>query len=145
MARPPKKPPTAVDVSLFSDAELEKLENEAKAEYEKEAREEAASAFKDKLKDDLRKKAMFVAGQDADGEEVESILVDLAPHATSITLDGRKFFHGVTYKFTKAQASTVKDIMYQTWRHEREVGGANMNAEYGRTPFNRSISPNHQA
>ena len=132
MARPPKEKNTEykapADTSLFSEDELKRLEQEALQEFEEETKSAAAESFKEETKKKQRQKALFQSGKSAEGDEIESITVDLAPNASAITLDGRLFYHGVTYNFTRAQASTVKEIMFRTWQHEREVGGANINA-----------------
>lgn len=143
MARPPKSPVSSgpIDTSLFSEDELKQLEQEALAEFEFEAKKDAQEAFKEETKRKLKEKSLFKAGKDAEGEHVESVQIDLAPHSPWITIDGRLYYHGLSYKFTQAQAQTIKEIMFRTWQHEREIGGANMNAELGRTPFNRTISP----
>lgn len=145
MARPIKavtKPETAgpVDTTLFTDEELKQLQEEAEAEFALEAKKDAQEAFKASAKRKLREKAMFAAGKDAEGEAVESVTIDLAPHSPWITIDGRVYYHGVTYKFTTGQAATIKEVMFRTWQHEREIGGANINAEMGRTPLNRAIA-----
>ncbi|MDE2097911.1 MAG: hypothetical protein KGL39_11730 [Patescibacteria group bacterium] len=142
MARPPKirqEVATAIDTSVFTDEELKQLEQEALAEFELESKSEAQEAYKQATKRRLREKAMFAAGKDAEGEDLQTITIDLAPNSPWITIDGRLYYHGVSYKFTRAQAQTINEIMARTWTHEREIGGANMNAEAGRRPFNRRI------
>lgn len=142
MARPLKvKPETSApaDMTLFTADELEQLENEAKAEFELESKKEAQTAFKEETKRKLRQKVMFAAGKDAVGDDVEAVTIELAPHSPYISIDGRLYYHGLTYKFTQAQAQTIKDQMHRTWQHEREVGGANMNAERGYRSLNQRI------
>jgi hypothetical protein len=147
MARPPSTPkpearPVGVASDLFTPEELKELELKAKAEYEAEQKELAAEAFKDETKRKLRVAALRKDGKDASGDSVENVQINLAPHSPFISLDGRLYYHGLSYKFTQGQAQTIKEIMSRTWQHEREIGGANLNAEYGRTPLNRTISPN---
>ncbi len=144
MARPPKNKSETeykvpADTSLLSDQELLEIELQAQKEYEAEIKEQTIAAIKEEKKKELARKSLFSAGKDAEGEEIESITIDLAPHSPDITLDGRKFFHGMTYKFTKAQAATIKEAMFRTWQHEREIGGANMNAERGYRALNSRI------
>jgi hypothetical protein len=143
MARPPKKPEVTgpIDMSLFSEDELKRLEAEAQKEFDFESKTEAEDAFKAATKEKLRKKALFKAGKDAEGDEVELIQIDLAPHSSNITIDGHIYYHGLSYKFTQAQAATIKDIMSQSWRHEDEVRGVDGSADYGRRKLNRTISP----
>lgn len=58
-------------------------------------------------------------------EDVESVTINVAPHADRITLDGVIYFANRTYDFPKRIADTVRDIISQTWRHEQQTGGAN--------------------
>jgi len=141
MARPPRTEITpSVDAKgVFTAEELKELELKAQAEFEEENKTSAAAAFKEETKRKLRQKAMFAAGKDTEGEDVESIQINLAPHSPYITLDGRLYYHGLSYKFTQAQAQTIKDVMARTWQHEREIGGANMNAERGYKSLNQHV------
>lgn len=57
----------------------------------------------------------------------ERILINIAPHASDIKLDGRIYFANFTYEFHESVAPTIRDIMARTWDHERATGGANIN------------------
>lgn len=59
--------------------------------------------------------------------EIEQIVIDVAPHAGFIMIDGVKFFAGFAYKVTKHQARNMRDVMALTWKHEKQTGGAFMN------------------
>ena len=61
-----------------------------------------------------------------DGEIILPVTINLAPHAPHIRLDNRLYFNGYTYHFTEKQAATINEIMFNTWRHERATGGANV-------------------
>lgn len=125
---------------LFTAEELKALADEADAEHLAEKKADAAAAFKEERKRKARKAEQFKNGTDAKGEDVESVQINLAPHSPFINIDGRLFYHGLTYKFTQAQAQTIKSAMFETWRHEKEVGGANMNSERGYKPVNQTLS-----
>lgn len=58
-------------------------------------------------------------------EDVESVVINVAPHADRITLDGVIYLANRTYDMPKAKADTVRDICAQTWKHEQQTGGAN--------------------
>lgn len=55
--------------------------------------------------------------------EYEEVFIDLPPHSSHISIDGRHFQQGATYKVTKAQAASMRDIMSRAWAHEQEVRG----------------------
>ncbi len=73
-------------------------------------------------------------------EELIPVLIDVAGHADRITIDGTQYFQGVTYSVPQVKAATIREIMARTWKHEREIGGANGNAY--RQPRNLTLSPN---
>ena len=58
-------------------------------------------------------------------EEVENVLIAVAPHADRVTLDGVIYLANRTYDMPIAVARTVRDIIAQTWKHENQTGGAN--------------------
>jgi hypothetical protein len=72
-------------------------------------------------------------------QQLEPILINVAGHADKIVLDGKQFQHGHVYHLTANERETLEDIMAQTWRHEREVGGANFN--HYRKPANAILRP----
>lgn len=72
-------------------------------------------------------------------ERVEPILINVAGHSDRIVLDGRQYQHGQVYHLTVNERETLEDVMAQTWRHEREVGGANFN--HYRKPANAVVRP----
>jgi hypothetical protein len=55
--------------------------------------------------------------------EYEEVFIDLPPHSSHISIDGRHFQQGASYKVTKAQAASMRDIMSRAWAHEQEVRG----------------------
>jgi hypothetical protein len=55
--------------------------------------------------------------------EYEEVFIDLPPHSSHLSIDGRHFQQGASYKVTKAQAASMRDIMSRAWAHEQEVRG----------------------
>jgi hypothetical protein len=64
---------------------------------------------------------------DAQGNTLERVLINIAPYADRIMLDGRIYFANHVYELPERVARTVEDVMAATWRHERSTGGANTN------------------
>lgn len=58
-------------------------------------------------------------------QEVETVLINVAPYADRIILDGVHYLANRTYEMPKAVADTVRDLISQTWKHEAQTGGAN--------------------
>lgn len=128
-----------IDLAL-SDAELKALEEQAVKEVEAEMKAALSKDFLDQKKLELKKKALFKHGKDAKGNDVVTVRVDLAPNSSYITLDGRVFFHGHTYKFTKAQADVISEQMHRGWMHEAEIHGMDSNAMNGRRQVNAHLA-----
>jgi hypothetical protein len=55
--------------------------------------------------------------------EYEDIVIDLPPHSSHLLIDGRQYQQGASYKVTKAQSASMRDIMARAWAHELEVRG----------------------
>ena len=141
MARKLNKQDAGVALSPERMLQLQQqAETQAVAELEKEAEKQFLAAAIARKKRELAGLPDDVA--DAD-EEIDEVHIDLAPHAAYITIDGRVFFHGHTYKFRRSQVPTINEIMSRTWAHESEIGGANMNAVHGRRPYNATLRPTH--
>ena len=60
-------------------------------------------------------------------DEEEAVLIDfqvqLPPHAGSLRIDGREYFHGFTYKVKPRSAATMADMQARAWDHDKEVLG----------------------
>lgn len=120
-----------------SPMELTQAEKEALwLEAEADVAEELKAAEKERLLKEYKKE---VRRSRIPEEALEPILIDVAGHSNKITLDSVEYFHGTTYYLSQAQRATINDIMSQTWKHEREIGGANSNAY--RAPLDRTIRP----
>lgn len=107
--------------SLLTEAEMRDIEAECLADVEAEARAAAKAAYKKDVKLQHRRAKGLEEPQ-------ETVLIDVAGHADSITLDGQKFFHNHVYTVPLSVARTLYDVMGNTWRHEEEIGNANSNA-----------------
>lgn len=82
----------------------------------------------DKLEAQIREAAAAVKakkeGKPAEVEvEYEEVVIDLPPHSSHVSIDGRHFQQGASYTVTKAQAASMRDIMSRAWAHEQEVRG----------------------
>jgi hypothetical protein len=84
----------------------------------------------DKLEAQIREAATAVKAKKEDNPvevevevEYEEVFIDLPPHSSHLSIDGRHFQQGASYKVTKAQAASMRDIMSRAWAHEQEVRG----------------------
>ena len=123
MAKPDKGPVLEDQGGLLEDAELKRIEAEARAEVEAEEKARQEASLKASIKEKIRRETLFKVGKDAKGNNTETVFIDLAPHSPFIVLDGVTYFNNQSYKLTRAQAQTVKEVMSRTWDHEREIKG----------------------
>jgi len=125
------------DLALLSPEELAALEKEAVEEATEEHKERIKLRLKTTFKNAKRDELRRVAGEE---EELRTLLLDLAPHAERVVLDGTVYFHGQTYTVTDAVYRTLIEIVARGWEHEHEVGNANQKAY--RAPRHIVIGPN---
>lgn len=84
-------------------------------------------------------------------EQTEDVTIVLAPYVAAkmnnssfISLDGRMFFHGVTYTVPYSVARSLEDIMARGWEHEREIKGERRKADVSRRPLQPTIAPGQE-
>lgn len=107
---------------LLSKDEIEALEAEVKAELLEKKKEAASEAMREKIRRDLAYKEGLVTGN-AVKDEIVNILIDLAPFAPAITLNGMHYFHGSSYTVPRHIADTLAEQAYRTWKHQNEIDG----------------------
>lgn len=112
----PKAPKIAVDISILDDATKEKLRARAKARVEKERKDEAEAALLAQYEREERQ----AGGLE---EEMETIVIDLAPYADRITLDGVIYFQAQSRTVRKSVAAVIREICDRTWQHQSIVDG----------------------
>lgn len=116
----------------LSDDEMDELRAKAKATVEAKYKKIA----KDKM---LAQLIQEIEQESIPEQQVQPLLIDLAGHSNKIVIDGRPYYHGMIYNFTQAEYDGAKEIMANSWRHEREVGGANYNHYH--KPANAVLRP----
>lgn len=127
----------AMDFSVLgelTDEEKKELDLIARKQVEEELRNARKKEF-------IRQQVLKYRNANIPGEKIVSITLDLPGHANSIVLDGKYFFHGVTYKVAERVYKTMIDIQARAWEHENEIGGANRDLYKGRAPVNPVVTP----
>lgn len=56
-------------------------------------------------------------------KEYVDFRVDLPIQSNCIRVDGREYYHGMTYKIEVRQAKSMAEIQARAWAHENEVRG----------------------
>ncbi len=118
----------------LTEAEKAKIIAEARAQVAFELREQRMKNFKKEQVAKFRSAAK-------PGQEIIAFALDLPGHADRVTLDGKVYFHGVTYRIPRDVYNSMIDIQARAWEHENEIGGANRDAYKGRAPVLPVVSP----
>ena len=130
-----------LDAAILDDETRAAIKAKAREHVDKKRRDEAEAKL---LAIEIRKAEV----EDRPTEQDEDVLIDIPPFVAAerlggacITLDGRMFFHGVTYTVAYSVARTLEDVMARSWEHEREIGGKRRKADINRRPLMRTIQP----
>ena len=119
------------------------LTEEEKEEVRALARAQVAEKYKKIAKKRFLEQALKEVEQETIPEQqLHPLLIDLAGHANKVVIDGKHYVHGRVYYFTQNEYDSIVEIMANTWRHEREVHGAN--GDYYRKPQNALLRPGHE-
>jgi hypothetical protein len=128
-----------IDKRLDADATLSE---ETRAQIKAKAREHVEKKRRDKAEAELLAKEIREIERSYNpAEQFEDVVIDLAPYAAFISIDGELFYHGVSYSRPWSVARTLDDLMARTWEHQNEIGGHRRKGDLNRRPANRRISP----
>jgi hypothetical protein len=114
------QPPVDYDRDVLTAEEIAAVEIEAKAEVEKESKDQAKKALKAKLVREAKKGVGLV-------EADEPVTIDLAPYCAEIRIDNRVYMQGVTYTVPASKAMVLRETMQNTWRHQAHTDGKSEN------------------
>lgn len=125
----------------LTEKDKEELEAQAAKDVAKEIKATKRQEFLEAAKQRLKKLALFRDGKDDTGEDLESVLITLAPHSPFISLDGKRYYANRMYRLNKGTAGVVKDQMYRGALHDAETHGKNMSEFYGQRPRGTVLTP----
>ncbi len=112
----------------LSAAELARIREEARKKVDKEI-EASRAAEREKLMgkalDAEIQEQRKAAGLTNDLDDMIDILIDVAPFADNITIDGKVFQHGHWYSVERRQAKSIEEIMARSWDSEERAGNPN--------------------
>lgn len=107
---------------LLTPAQIEEIKKQARAEIMADkrgkAKQELLAAEKLRLQ---RDEGLTTGNRHAD--EILSITIDLAPYAPYININSQCYYHGRTYQVPRHVADTLRDQMFQTWKHQNQIDG----------------------
>jgi len=116
----------------LTEEEMLQLEEEAKLEAAAEIRAQKKKAFKEAAIKKHKTTALFSAGKDDKGADLETITLNLSPAQPYISLDGVLYYNGKTYTKSVGVIQTLKDIAGRGWKEEDIRLGENSNVYNGR-------------
>lgn len=133
-----------LDAAVLDEETRAQIRQKARDHVDKKRRDEAEAKF-------LAKSIREVEIEDRPTEQDEDVLVDIPPFVAAeklggacITLDGKMFFHGLTYTVPYSVARTLDDVMARSWEHEREIHGQRRKADVSRRPVMQTIRPGNE-
>lgn len=118
---------------LLTDEMKQAIREQAKKEVLEAQKKEAAKLLLEKFKEEE------LASLEPELSYTD-ITIDVPGYTKNILVDGRSLDQGQTYKVTKMQFDSLREIMANSWRHERSNGGAHMK-EY-MPPRESVVTPN---
>lgn len=134
--------------SLNADLDLPADIREKLANYEKmearAARADAIEAERNRLKQQMAERINSqtdLVTLDDNGKRHYKHMIDLPPvGGFAIRINGTDYFHGQVYDLDESMMSTIMEIEFRCWQHERTIRGSNENAY--RRAFNNTLGPN---
>ncbi len=117
-----KKSAPAEDAPLLTEAEKATIMAEARAEIMADKRGKMKQELKAAEKQRLLREEGLTTGNGAQ-DQIMSISIDLAPYAPYININGQCYYHGRTYQVPRHVADTLRDQMFQTWKHQNQIDG----------------------
>ena len=119
------------DAPILSEKEIAAIKAEAKAKILAERKSAEKKKILEQETQRLKNEEGLVTG-DGYKDEIVSITVDLAPFSPSININGRPYWHGRTYNVARHVADTIRDQMFQTWKHQNEIDGKSLSDFYAK-------------
>lgn len=109
-------PKAVIDTSILDPKRVEELRAKARAKVDKER----VSAAEAQMLEQFEKEERQQGGLD---EQLVDVVIDLAPYADRLMLDGVIYFQGQTKTVRQSVADVINEISFKTWQHQSIVDG----------------------
>lgn len=110
------------------------VDDKRRAAIEREARkiveDEERKAEEDRILKSALARLRHKDNPESRNNDIVDITLDLAEHSERLVLDGVAYYHGQTYRVTRAKADTMRDIIARGWRHQDEIDGKDLRSHY---------------
>lgn len=113
--------PLSTSQSEFTDAELDALREKAKLEVADQRKKAQARELLEQFKEEELARLEPTL-------EMTEVLIDVPGYTNYIMVDGRIMNQGEVVKVPSHTAAAIREIVQNSWRHERSNGGAHMKA-----------------
>lgn len=114
---------------LFTAKELEDIRKQAKQDILSQKKKAAREMLLEEEKARLQREEGFVVGN-THKDEIVTLTIDLAPYADRILVNGASYYHARTYTVPRHVADSLKDTMFRTWQHQKEIKGESLTEFY---------------
>ena len=123
------------DTTILTDTERDALTAKARARVEAKAKHAAEEAFLKAEEERLEREAHPQAF-----EEMREIRLNLAMYAQFITIDSRRYYHGMLYTVPKSLYDVLKEQEQRSHRHEAEIKSGDEYSKSYRRERNAALS-----
>jgi hypothetical protein len=121
--------PASEEAPLLTPAEITKIKEQARAEILATKKADLRKKLLAEETQRLRNEEGLTTGN-RHADEIVAITVDVASFAPHICINGQAYWHGKTYMVPRHVADTLREQMWNTWRHQAEIDGKSRAAFY---------------
>jgi hypothetical protein len=119
------------DAPLLSEEEIEGIRQQARKIVARDRKKAAMDALLEKELEAIRGKEGMRTG-DPIKDEIVNIMIDVGLSSDSITVNGKKYFHGEQATVPRHVAESLREIMWRTQMHEQDISGKPLATFYQR-------------
>jgi hypothetical protein len=123
---------------ILEPEDVAEIQAEAQAALKKKQREQARKELLAKATQELEREARLAAERGAAKGDLVDVIIDLAPYAPDIRLDGKIFMHGTMPRVTRKVAAVLQEQMQRSWQHDAGLKGNHNENAYRR---HRMLNP----
>lgn len=108
---------------VLSAEDIAEIEAEAQKQVTAAQRKKARDELLAKTRAELERQAREAAKRGAAKGDLVDVSIDLAPYAAYISLDGERFYHGMTYRVARPVSAVLREQMQRSWQHQDSISG----------------------
>lgn len=113
---------------ILTQADWDDIQRQAAADLKAKKKAEAKRDALKKVRLELERQAKLADQRGIPQRDLIDVVIDLAPYAPHIKIDGEVFEHGRMYRRPRPVASVLYDEMQKSWNHQASISGKSENA-----------------